>query len=64
MRWRKQLHSILHSQSLEELYQLWDQYLQYLRADNVDLPAFWISYLDIVEDVLLGLIRASRWRCC
>ena len=57
---QEQFDSILHSQSLEELYQLWDQYLQYLRADNGDLSAFWMSYLDIVEDVLLGLIRASR----
>ena len=57
---QEQFDSILQSQSLEELYQLLDQYLQYLRADNGDLSAFWMSYLDIVEDVLLELIRASR----
>jgi len=58
-------HGYQASHSLEELYQLWDQYLKYLRADNGDLSAFWMSYLDIVVDVLLGLTRASRegtWR--
>ena len=57
---QEQLDTILGSPSLLQVYQLWDQYLQYLRTENGDLSAFWMSYIDIVEDVLLGLIRASR----
>ena len=57
---QEQLDTILGSHSLLQVYQLWDQYLQYLRTENGDLSAFWMSYIDIVEDVLLGLIRASR----
>lgn len=40
--------------------QLWNEYLEHLRCRNGDLSTFWISYLDIVGDVLLDLIRASR----
>ena len=45
---QEQLDSILQSQSLEELYQLWDQYIKYLRPDNGDLSALWMPYLETV----------------
>ena len=57
---QEQFDGTVNSQSMEELYKLWDPYLQYLSAENEDLSAFWISYIDIVENVLLGLIRTSR----
>ena len=59
---QEQLDTILGSYSLLQVYQLWDQYLQYLRTESGDLSAFWMSYTDIVEDVLLGLTRASTMR--
>ncbi|KAL8625537.1 hypothetical protein ACOMHN_014626 [Nucella lapillus] len=43
-----------------QILDLWDEYLQHLRHDNGDLSAFWMSYVDMVEDILLGLLRASR----
>ncbi|KAL8567726.1 hypothetical protein ACOMHN_009034 [Nucella lapillus] len=43
-----------------QILDFWDEYLQHLRHDNGDLSAFWMSYVDMVEDVLLGLLRASR----
>ena len=38
----------------------WNEYLDFLRHDNGNLSAFWMSYVDIVGDILLGLLRASR----
>ena len=42
------------------MYQLWSQYLEHLRYENSQLSAFWMSYIHLVGDVLLGLIHASR----
>ena len=38
----------------------WNEYLDFLRHDNGNLSEFWMSYVDIVGDILLGLLRASR----
>ena len=43
-----------------EVHELWSHFLQYLKSENGDLCAFWMSYIEVVGDVLLGLIRASR----
>lgn len=39
---------------------LFSEYLSFLRHENGPLSALWMSYVDIVGKVLLGLIRASR----
>ena len=39
---------------------LFSEFLSFLRHDNGPLSAFWMSYVDIVGQILLGLIRASR----
>ena len=52
--------SILESQVLVQVHEVWRQFLEHLRHTNGDLSAFWMSYIQIVGDVLLGLIRASR----
>jgi len=57
---QSEFEKILSNASLEEVVQLFGKYKQFLRADNGDLSAFWMSYIDIVEDVLLGLLRACR----
>ena len=56
----RQCESILNSDPFKEIHPIWMQYLQYLRSENGPLSCFWMSYIDIVGDVLLGLIRASR----
>ena len=56
----RQCESILNSDPFKEIHLIWIQYLQYLLFENGPLSCFWMSYIDIVGDVLLGLIRASR----
>ena len=41
---------------LRQCESIWMQYLQYLRSEKGPLSCFWMSYIDIVGDVLLGLI--------
>jgi len=55
-----QCNNVLNSESLLQVYQLWSQYLEHLHHDNSKLFAFWMSYIHLDGDVLLGLIRASR----
>ena len=38
---------------------MWTEFLDHLRH-NGELSAFWMSYIDFVENVVLGLLRASR----
>lgn len=51
---------ILQSQGFEAILELWNRFLNYLRHDNGDLSTFWMSYIDMVERILLNLLRASR----
>ena len=39
---------------------LLSSYLTFLREDNGPLSTFWMSYIDMVGNVLLGMIQASR----
>ena len=39
---------------------MWNDFLNYLRHDNGELSAFWMIYVDVIQDILLGLLRASR----
>ena len=39
---------------------LWNDLLNYLRHENGELSAFWMTYVDIIQDILLGLLRASH----
>ena len=55
-----QYNDVLNSESLLQVFQMWNEFLEYLRRDNGQMSAFWMSYIQIVGDVLLGLIRASR----
>jgi len=55
-----QYHNVLNSQSLLQVYQLWNQYLEHLCHENSKLSAFWMSYIQLFGDVLLGLIHASH----
>ena len=57
---QKQLSNLLKCSFLTELMSLWGDFLEHLRHSNGDLSAYWMSYIDIVENVLLGLLRAAR----
>ena len=55
---QKNLDSVLHNPSLALLFDLFHQYLSFLRSDGGPLAQFWMSYIDMVE-TLLHLIRSS-----
>ena len=57
---QQSLNNLLQSPILAELVTLWRDFLEHLRHNNGELSAFWMSYIDMVEDVILGLLRASR----
>jgi len=52
--------SLLQESLLTYVLDLWNDFLNYLRHDNGELSAFWMTYVDIIQDILLGLLRASR----
>ena len=51
------LDCLLHSPALTELRNCWGNVLEHLRHTNGELSAYWMSYIDLVETVLLGLLR-------
>lgn len=57
---QKDIVSMLVTQDFKDLKAMWSQFLDHLRTSNGDLSAFWMSYVDMVEDIILGLLRASR----
>ncbi len=52
--------NLMQSPLLDELMSMWSDFLEYLRHNNGELSEYWMSYIDMVEDVVLGLVRASR----
>ncbi|KAL8572154.1 hypothetical protein ACOMHN_057829 [Nucella lapillus] len=52
--------SLLQQSVVTYVLHLWNDFLNYLRHDNGELSAFWMTYVDIIQDILLGLIRASH----
>ena len=46
--------------SVNQLDDLWNSFLEFLRCDNRKLSAYWMSYIDMVENVLLALLRDSH----
>ena len=57
---QKQLSNLLQSSDLAGIMSLWGDFLEHLRHSNGQLSAYWMSYIDIVENVVLGLLRAAR----
>jgi len=45
---------------LPQVMPMWREFLNHLRQNNGELSAFWMSYVDTVEGIVLGLLRASR----
>lgn len=56
---QENLDSVLHNPRLALLFDLFQQYLSFLRSDGGPLAQFWMSYIDMVE-TLLHLIGSSR----
>ncbi|KAL8570914.1 hypothetical protein ACOMHN_023587 [Nucella lapillus] len=52
--------SLLQQSVVTYVLHLWNDFLNYLRHDNGELSAFWMTYVDIIQDILLGLLPASR----
>ncbi|XP_041948124.1 uncharacterized protein LOC121709114 [Alosa sapidissima] len=57
---QEKMTNLLQSPLSAELITLWTYFLEHLRHNNGELSGFWMSYIDMVEDVVLGLLRASR----
>ena len=51
---------LMNSPVLTKLMTLWSSFLKYLSCDNGELSAYWMSYIDMVENVILGLLHGSR----
>ena len=52
--------SLLQNPLLTELMILWQDFLEDLRHNNGGLSAYWMSYIDMVEDVVLCLLHGSH----
>ena len=52
--------AILQSTGFGEIHRLWDAFKDHLRSSNGEQSKFWMLYVDIVNNILLALIRASR----
>lgn len=51
---------LLNSSKFDAVLNLWNKFLDHLRYENGDSSAFWMSYIDMVEGILLNLLRGSR----
>ncbi|KAK3728046.1 hypothetical protein QZH41_015787, partial [Actinostola sp. cb2023] len=51
---------LLQSPLLTQVMTMWSEFLEKLRHSNGELSAFWMTYVDAVEGIVLGLLRASR----
>ena len=51
---------LLDSPLLAKLMTLWNSFLEHLRHNKGELSAYGMSYMDMVENVVFGLLRGSR----
>ena len=52
---------LFNSQLLSKIMDKWNYFLHYLRCDNGELSAYWMSYIDMVENVILCGSREGNW---
>ena len=57
---QQEFDDLLDSPLLAKLMTLWSDFLEHLHHKNGELSTYWMSYVDIVESVMLGLLRVSR----
>ena len=53
-------YALLQSMGFEEVHGLWSTFLEHLMCSNGEHSKFWMSYVDLVNNVLLTLSRSSR----
>jgi len=58
---QRNLNKLLHSQLLTKLIIKWNSFLSHLRCDNGELSAYWMSYIDLVENVVLRGSHEGNW---
>ena len=46
--------SLLEQSVVTNVLRLWNDFLNYLR--HGEMSAFWMTYVDIIQDILLGLL--------
>ena len=51
---------LLNSTLLTKLISMWNSFLEHLHRDNGELSAYWMSYIDMVENIILDLLHGSR----
>ena len=52
-------HHALANNLKAQVMNMWREFLNNLRQNNSELSAFWMSYVDMVEGIVLGLLRTS-----
>ncbi|KAL8603442.1 hypothetical protein ACOMHN_053109 [Nucella lapillus] len=52
--------SLLDQTQVTDVFHLWNEFLHHMRHTNGELSAFWMICVDIIQNILLGLIRSSR----
>ena len=53
------LDQLLQCPVLAQVMNMWREFLNHLRQNNGELSAFWMSHVDMVEGIVLGLLRTS-----
>ena len=57
---QQNMENVCHDEEFVAIFNVWNDFLDHLRFTNGDLSSFWISYIDFIDDIILGLIRSSR----
>ena len=51
---------LLQNHVLPQVMTMWQEYVNHLRHNNGELSAFWMSYVEMVEGIVLSLLWESR----
>ena len=57
---QEELDGLLKSPILVDVMGMWNDFLDALCHYNTELSAFWMSYIDLIKNVLLGLLHSSH----
>jgi hypothetical protein len=56
---QQNFNALIQSRFFDILVPMWKEFLEH-RQSKWEMSAFWMLYVDFVEDVILGLLRASH----
>ena len=57
---QQNMENVCHDEEFVAIFNVWNDFLDHLRFANGDLSSFWMSYIDFIDDIILGLIRSSK----